>query len=75
MSYETGETRRLARAGRISRLDFTAWLKMKSVLTMGLSLPPRKRGPGACPWLEQGGNGYGLVAHWIPAFAGTTTDS
>jgi hypothetical protein len=37
--YETGETRRLARAGRISRFDFTAWLKMKSVFTMGYRRP------------------------------------
>ena len=39
MSYEAGEMRRLARAGRI----ITAWLKMKSVFTW-IIIAPRKLG-------------------------------
>ena len=52
--YETGETRRLARAGRISRLDFTAWLKMKSVFTMGYRCPRESGDPEPAPGLNRG---------------------
>src|SRR5947209_13234348 len=38
-----------------------------------LSSPPRKRGPRACPWLEQGKTA-GALPLWIPAFAGMTEE-
>ena len=34
--------------------------------------PPRKRGPRACPWLEQGAVRHGVMRLWVPAFAGMT---
>src|SRR5215831_20526806 len=33
---------------------------------------PRRRGPRACPWLEQGGDRHLSSRSWTPAFAGVT---